>query len=75
MGNDVSLEWIRTLRTSLQIVAGLSVVAPFLIAAIGISTTAGVGAAVLAVAATVTRIMQIPEIDQWVNQKLGKTEQ
>lgn len=72
MGDTVKSEWVKTLRTSLQVVAGLAVVMPFLIGALGVSTTAGLGAAVLAVAATITRIMQIPEIDEWVNGKLSK---
>lgn len=67
-------EWVRTLRTGLQVVAGLAVVAPFLVAAVGVSSTVGIGAAVIAVAATITRIMQIPEIDGWVNNRLRKPE-
>ena len=66
-------EWVKTFRTGLQVLAGLAVVVPFLVGALGVSTTAGLGAAVLAVAATITRIMQIPEIDQWVNGKLSKS--
>lgn len=65
-------EWIRTLRTVVQVIAGLAVVTPLLLGAVGVSTTIGVGAAVVTVAATITRIMQIPEIDDWVNGKLRK---
>lgn len=65
-------EWIRTLRTAVQVIAGLAVVTPLLLGAVGVSTTIGVGAAVVTVAATITRIMQIPEIDDWVNGKLRK---
>lgn len=65
-------EWIRTLRTVVQVIAGLAVVTPLLLGAVGVSTTIGVGAAVVTVAATITRIMQIPEIDDWINGKLRK---
>ncbi len=64
--------WVRTFRTSLQALCGLLPVVPVLIGALGVSTTVGVGAAVIAVAAVLTRVMAIPEIDAWVNGKLSK---
>lgn len=67
-------EWVKTVRTTLQVVAGIAVVVPFLLGAVGVSTTVGIGATVVAVAAVITRIMQIQEIDAWVNGKLGKSE-
>lgn len=67
-------EWVRTLRTSLQALCGFLPVIPLLVGALGVGTTAGVGATVVAIAAVLTRVMAIPEIDQWINGKLSKTE-
>lgn len=63
-------EWVRTLRTSLQALIGFLPVVPLLVGAVGISTTAGVGAVVIGVAATLTRIMAIPQVDDLVNRFL-----
>ena len=61
---------VRTIRTAFQALLGFLPVVPLLVGAVGVSTTAGVGAAVITVAAVVTRIMTIPEIDQWINGKM-----
>jgi hypothetical protein len=68
----VSIEWVRTLRTVLAFVAGLAVATPMILGAIGVSTAVGIGATVVAVAATITRVMMIPEIDEWINGKLTR---
>lgn len=64
--------WVRTLRTGLQALIGFLPVVPLLVGAVGISTTVGVGAVVIGVAATLTRVMMIPQIDEWINGKLGR---
>ena len=63
-------EWARTLRTGIQVVIGLLPALPVLVSELGLNATTGVVATVLAVAATVTRIMQIPAVDQWVQKLL-----
>lgn len=55
-------EWKRTLRTVVQVAISVSACAPLLVPALGLSVTAGVGATVLALAAAVTRLMQIPAV-------------
>lgn len=65
-------EWTRTFRTVLQVLIGILPMVPFLVGAVGMSTTVGVGAVIIAVAAVATRIMAIPEIDDWVNRFLRK---
>lgn len=68
----MNTSWVRTIRTSLQTLGGILPVLPILIGALGVSTTVGIGAGVVAVAAVLTKIMTIPEIDAWINGKLGK---
>lgn len=66
--------WVRTFRTALQALAGFLPVVPLLVGAVGISSTVGVGAVIIGVAAAATRIMMIPEVDAWINGKLGKSQ-
>ena len=61
---------VRTIRTGLQALLGFLPVVPLLVGAVGMNTTVGVGATIVVVAAVVTRIMTIPEIDQWINGKM-----
>jgi len=63
----VKIEWAKTVRTALQTLIGLAPFVPELEGKLGISTTVGVGASVVAIAALVTRLMQIPVVDQKVN--------
>lgn len=63
-------EWKRTLRTAVQIVSAVAVAVPVLLPAIGVSTTVGVGATVLAVAVAVTRVMQNPTVASLLNKYL-----
>jgi hypothetical protein len=60
-------EWARVARTVLQALIGLAPFVPELVAKLGVNTTVGVWAGVILVAGTVTRIMQIPIVDQKVN--------
>lgn len=63
-------EWKRTLRTAVQVVSAVAVAVPVLLPAIGVSTTVGVGATVLAVAVAVTRVMQNPTVAALLNKYL-----
>jgi len=60
-------EWKRTIRTAIQIVIGVASATPLLIPALGLSATVGVGASIVAVAATVTRLSQMPQIAELLN--------
>ena len=64
--------WVRTFRTALATLAGFLPIVPLLVGAVGVSTTAGVGAVIIGVAGAVTRVLMIPEVDAWVNGRLGK---
>lgn len=58
----MSPEWTRTVRTVLQVTLSIAAAAPLVVPAMGLSTAAGVGAVVVGVAATVTRVSQIPAV-------------
>ena len=60
-------EWVRTVRTAIQILVSVGALAPVLVPALGLSTTVGVGAAVIGVAAIVTRVTSTPEIAELLN--------
>lgn len=51
----------------MQTVIAVSASAVVLVPALGLSATSGVGAIVIAVAATVTRLMQIPQVAELLN--------
>lgn len=63
-------EWIRVVRTGLQVAISVAALVPILIPALGLSATAGVGAAIVAIAATVTRVSQIPAVATLLNKYL-----
>lgn len=63
-------EWVRTVRTVIQILVSVGALAPILVPALGLSTTAGVGAAVIGVAAIVTRVSQIPQVAEILSKYL-----
>lgn len=63
-------EWIRVVRTALQVAVSVAPTVPVLIPAIGLSATAGVGAAMIAIAAVVTRVMSIPTVAELLNRYL-----
>lgn len=66
-------EWVRTLRTAVQVLVASAAVVPVLVPALGLSASIGLGAALVGAAAVVTRLMAIPVISNWVN-KLLKAE-
>lgn len=63
-------EWVRTVRTSVQVVVAVAAAVPVLLPAIGVSTTVGVGATVLGVAVVITRVMQNPTVAALLNKYL-----
>lgn len=63
-------EWIRTVRTAIQVTVSLALAAPVLIPALGLTTATGVGATLLALATTVARLSQIPAIVELLNRYL-----
>jgi hypothetical protein len=63
----VKSEWAETVRTAIQILVSVGALAPVLVPALGLSTTAGVGAAVITVGAAVTRVSAIPAIADLLN--------
>ena len=67
-------EWARTIRTTIQVTLGLIPVLPVLIPALGLNATVGTGASILAVSAVLTRLMQIPAVDQLVQKILRSTQ-
>lgn len=63
-------EWVRTVRTAIQVTVSLALAAPVLIPALGLTTATGVGATLLALATTVTRLSQVPAIAELLNRYL-----
>lgn len=53
-------EWVKSIRTAIQGLIALIPVLPFLLPALGLPVTAGVGAVVVSVAAGVSRLMATP---------------
>lgn len=63
----MSDEWVRTVRTAIQILVSVGALAPMLVPALGLDQTVGVGAAVIAVGAAVTRVSAIPQVADLLN--------
>lgn len=63
-------EWQVVVRTGLQVIVTLLLAAPVLVPALGLSTATGIGAAMLAAAAILTRVMQIPAVATLLNKYL-----
>lgn len=63
-------KWLKPVRTIVQTIVGLIPVAPLLVDAVGLSATAGIGASVVAVAASLSRLMQIEAVEKLLA-KLG----
>jgi hypothetical protein len=55
----------RTVRTTLQTIVALAASLPVLLPELGIATTAGAGAGIVAVAGIVTRVSAAPSL-QWL---------
>jgi hypothetical protein len=57
---------IKTVRTSVQALIAVAVAVPVMLPAVGIQTSAGFGATIVAVAAVITRIHQIPAVSDFL---------
>lgn len=57
-----------TVRTALQVLVGLAAIVPLVITDLGVPATGGVVVTVLGIAAAVTRIMALPEVDRLLSQ-------
>lgn len=53
----------RTIRTAVQVTLAVAGLMPVLLMAVPVGTASGIGATLIAVAAAITRIHQIPEIN------------
>lgn len=71
-GTSVTPEAKRTIRTAVQALIGVVPLFPVLVPALGLSESAGLGAALVAVSAGVARLMAVPQVDAWVDNLLGK---
>ncbi len=63
-------EWVRVVRTGLQVIVTLLLAAPVLVPALGLSTATGIGAGMLAASVLLTRAMQIPTVATLLNKYL-----
>lgn len=54
-------------RTVIQVLVGLAAIAPFLVGDLGLSTTGGLIAGALGVAAALTRIMAVPAVNRMLS--------
>ena len=61
--SQVRRPWRATLRTALAVVVALAAMMPALVDAAGIDETAPAVAGVLAIAASITRIMALPAVE------------
>ena len=55
-----------TVRTVFAAVVSLAAITPFIVGALGVATTGGGWAAVLAVAGAITRVMALPGVNAWI---------
>lgn len=70
----MKIQWIRIAHTSFAALVGLAPFVPVLVGKLGVDTTVGVWAGVIAVAAGVTKVSQIPSVSAWLKATL-KTEE
>lgn len=54
------------IRTIFAAAVSLAAITPFIVGALGVTTTGGVWAAVLAVAGAITRVMALPGVNAWI---------
>jgi hypothetical protein len=58
----VKPEWKKAIRTSIQVLVSLVLISPVLLPELGLSTTAGVGASIVALSGLLSRAMNIPQL-------------
>lgn len=59
-------KWVKSVRTMVQCLIALIPAAPFLVPALGLSATAGVGASIVALAGALARVMAIPAVETFL---------
>jgi hypothetical protein len=59
-----------TLRTAFQAFVGFCVIAPVVFAVLGIDSTTGFAATALGITAGITRLMQLPAFNEWLEKYL-----
>lgn len=64
---QVEHSWKATIRTAFQVILALAVIAPLVVPAVGLSTTVGVGAIVVAASAAIAKVMAIPGVNDFVD--------
>lgn len=61
---------IRTVRTAVQTLLAVAAGAPILLSSLGVETTVGYGAAMVTVAAAITRLHAVPVVNELLNKYL-----
>ena len=56
-------KWIKPIRTGIQVLLAVIPLVPFLIPALGLSATVGLGATLIGVATTASRLMALPAVE------------
>lgn len=59
-------KWVKPIRTAIQVLLPLIPVVPVLVPALGLSATAGVGAALVGGATLLSRLMQLPSVEKFL---------
>lgn len=57
-------KWVKPARTAIQVLIALTSAAPILLPALGLSATLGVGAVVMTVSTTLSRLMTVPAVER-----------
>jgi len=68
-------KWTKPIRTAIQVLIVLIPAVPVLVPALGLSATAGVGAGLVAGAAALSRIMEIPAVEELLKHLKIETKQ
>lgn len=61
---------VRTVRTAVQTLFAIAAAVPLILPSLGVSTTVGIGLTVVTVAAAITRVHQIPGVNDLLNKYL-----
>ena len=64
---QVAHPWRATVRTVVQVTVALAALLPFIIEAVGLSTSLPIVAGVLAVAAAITRVAALPQVEDFLS--------
>lgn len=64
---QVAHPWRATVRTVVQVTVALAALMPFIVEAVGLSTSLPIVAGVLAVAAAITRVAALPQVEAFLS--------